>query len=53
MNFQIPDHTYYVGAQYHPEYLSSPLAPSPPFLGLLLAASEQLDVRILSIFLKE
>jgi hypothetical protein len=39
----IAEHPYFVGVQYHPEYLSSPLCPSPPFFGLLLAASGQLD----------
>ncbi|CAN0386890.1 unnamed protein product [Ascophyllum nodosum] len=36
-------HPYYVGTQYHPEFLSRPLEPSPPFLGLILAASGQMD----------
>ena len=36
-------HPFYFGTQYHPEFKSRPLAPSPPFLGLLLAASGQLD----------
>jgi len=36
-------HPYYVGTQYHPEYQSHPLKPSPPFFGLVLAASGQLD----------
>ncbi|KAJ2356889.1 CTP synthase ura7, partial [Coemansia sp. RSA 2618] len=40
---ELEDHPYFVGAQYHPEYLTRPLSPSPPFLGLLLAASGQLD----------
>ncbi|CAM9824173.1 unnamed protein product [Chrysoparadoxa australica] len=35
-------HPYYVGTQYHPEFLSRPMDPSPPFLGLVLAASGQL-----------
>ncbi|CAJ0929395.1 unnamed protein product, partial [Mesorhabditis belari] len=39
---EMEDHPYFVGAQFHPEYLSTPLVPSPPFLGLLLAASGQL-----------
>ena len=26
-------HPYYVSVQFHPEYLSRPLSPSPPFLG--------------------
>jgi CTP synthase len=37
------DHPYFVGVQYHPEFLSSPFTPSPPFYGLVLAASGQLD----------
>jgi CTP synthase len=36
-------HPFYVGCQYHPEFKSRPLKPSPPFLGLLLAGSGQLD----------
>ena len=36
-------HPFYVGTQYHPEFLSRPLEPSPPFLGLVLAASGQLS----------
>ncbi|XP_063701862.1 CTP synthase [Culicoides brevitarsis] len=35
---ELKDHPYYVGTQYHPEYLSRPLKPSPPFLGLILAS---------------
>jgi CTP synthase len=37
------EHPYYVGCQYHPEFQSRPLRPSPPFLGLLLAASGRLE----------
>jgi CTP synthase len=40
---ELDDHPYYVGTQYHPEFLSRPGRASPPFLGLLLAASGQLD----------
>ena len=36
-------HPYYVGCQYHPEFQSRPLRPSPPFLGLILAASGMID----------
>ncbi|CAN0403429.1 unnamed protein product [Pylaiella littoralis] len=36
-------HPFYVGTQYHPEFLSRPLEPSAPFLGLLLASSGQMD----------
>lgn len=30
-------HPYYVAVQYHPEYLSRPFRPSPPYLGLIEA----------------
>jgi len=35
-------HPFFLGTQYHPEFQSRPLEPSPPFLGLILAASGQL-----------
>lgn len=41
--FDLKDHPYYIGVQYHPEYLTRPLAPSPPFLGLVAAAGGMLD----------
>lgn len=37
--FELDNHPYYVGVQYHPEFKSRPGRPSPPFLGLLMAAS--------------
>lgn len=37
--FELKEHPYFVGVQYHPEYLTRPLSPSPPFLGLVAAAS--------------
>lgn len=40
---ELPSHPYYVGCQFHPEFLSRPLKPSPPFYGLILAATGQLD----------
>jgi CTP synthase len=39
---EVSDHPYFVAVQYHPEFLTSPLSPSPPFLGLMLAASKKL-----------
>lgn len=36
-------HPYYVGTQYHPEYLTKVLTPSKPFLGLVAASSGCLD----------
>lgn len=41
---ELENHPYYVAVQYHPEYLSRPLNPSPPFLGLVLAAKDRLRV---------
>ncbi|CEF71189.1 CTP synthase 2 [Strongyloides ratti] len=40
---EMRDHPYFVGCQYHPEYLSHPITLSPPFFGLLLAASGQIE----------
>lgn len=40
---ELKDHPYYVATQYHPEYLSRPLKPSPPFLGLILASVGRLS----------
>lgn len=34
----IEEHPFYFSVQFHPEYLSRPLSPSPPFLGLVLAS---------------
>ncbi len=37
-----PEHPFYVGVQFHPEYTSRPLRPNPVFVGLLRAASNRL-----------
>ena len=39
--FELDNHPFFVGVQYHPEFKSRPGRPSPPFLGLLLASSGQ------------
>jgi len=36
-------HPFYWGCQFHPEFKSRPLKPSPPFVGLVRAATGQLD----------
>jgi len=36
---ELRHHPYFVGVQFHPEYLSKVLRPSPPYLGLVAAAS--------------
>ncbi|EDO46668.1 predicted protein [Nematostella vectensis] len=40
---ELEDHPYFIGVQFHPEYISRPLKPSPPFLGLVLAAIGRLQ----------
>ena len=37
------DHPYFVGVQYHPEYISRPMKPAPPYFGLLLASCGKLS----------
>jgi len=39
---ELEAHPYFVGVQYHPEYISRPLNPSRPYLGLILAATGKL-----------
>ena len=39
--FELANHPYFVGCQFHPEFKSRPMKASPLFLGLLLAASGQ------------
>ena len=39
---ELKDHPYFVGVQFHPEFKSRPLEPSPPYLGLLLASCRKL-----------
>lgn len=40
---ELDKHPYYVAVQFHPEYTSRPLNPSPPFVGLILAAKNKLQ----------
>ncbi|KAF2634619.1 CTP synthase-like protein [Massarina eburnea CBS 473.64] len=40
---EIKDHPWFVGVQFHPEYLSRVLDPSRPYLGFIAACSGQLD----------
>ncbi len=44
---EMKDHPYFVGLQAHPELVSRPLNPSPPFLGLVAAAAGLLEQQIL------
>jgi len=40
---ELQGHPFYCAVQYHPEYISRPLTPSPPYLGLILASSGKLN----------
>jgi CTP synthase len=40
---EIKDHPWYVGVQFHPEYLSRVLDPSRPYLGFIAASAGLLD----------
>lgn len=39
---ELKNHPYYVGVQYHPEYLARPTNPSAPFVGFILASCGKL-----------
>ena len=41
--YSFTGHSYYVGVQYHPEYLTRPMTPSPPYLGFILASCNKLE----------
>lgn len=38
---ELESHPYFVAVQFHPEFKSRPMSPSPPFLGLLQSAKER------------
>lgn len=40
---ELRDHPWYVGVQYHPEYLSRVLRPSKPYLGFVAASAGCLE----------
>ena len=42
---ELPDHPYFIGCQFHPEFKSKPFAPHPLFSGFIRAALEQRDDR--------
>jgi len=46
---EMADHPYFVGVQYHPEYLTRPLRPSAPFMGLILAATGGLEAHLATL----
>ena len=49
--FEIPLHPYFFATQFHPEFITRPFAPSPPFIGLILAASHQLTKSYIYIYI--
>uniref|UniRef100_M1AP33 CTP synthase (glutamine hydrolyzing) n=1 Tax=Solanum tuberosum TaxID=4113 RepID=M1AP33_SOLTU len=40
---ELPNHPYFIGVQFHPEFKSRPGKPSAVFLGIIAAACGQLD----------
>ena len=38
---EIPDHPWYIGVQFHPEYTSRPLRPHPLFVDFVRACAER------------
>jgi CTP synthase len=40
---ELKDHPFFIGVQFHPEYLSRVLKPSPPYLGFVAASAGLLD----------
>lgn len=50
---ELKDHPYYVGVQFHPEYLSRVLQPSKPYLGFVAAAAGCLDKVTAGILISE
>ncbi len=43
---ELENHPYFVGVQYHPEYISRPLKPSAPYLGLIWVYIYIIDIYI-------
>ncbi|OXB71730.1 UNVERIFIED_CONTAM: hypothetical protein H355_010112 [Colinus virginianus] len=43
---ELQEHPFFLCVQYHPEFTSRPLRPSPLFLGLILAAAGKLQERL-------
>jgi CTP synthase len=42
--FEAPSHPFFLGVQYHPEFLSRPESPHPLFLALVRAALARKEV---------
>ena len=43
---EVPDHPWFVGCQFHPEFKSKPLAPHPLFAGFVRASLEHRHLRL-------
>ncbi len=46
--FELLGHPYFIGTQYHPEFKSTPWAPSAPYMGLIKAIIEKKNLKIKS-----
>jgi CTP synthase len=46
---ELPDHPYFFGTQFHPEFRSRPGKPSPPFVGLVGAAVERMEEEAVNV----
>ncbi len=42
---ELPDHPYFIGTQFHPEFRSRPTRASPPFVGLIEAVERDVPVQ--------
>ena len=43
VGFELEDHDFFVGVQWHPEYKSRPFAPSPTYLAFIKAVKEKIS----------
>ena len=43
---ELPDHPYFLGCQFHPEFKSKPLEPHPLFLAFIKASYENREKRL-------
>jgi CTP synthase len=46
---ELPDHPWYIAVQFHPEFLSKPLAPHPLFAGFVAASLAHKTAREASV----
>ena len=48
---ELSGHPFFAAVQYHPEYKTRPMKPSPPYLGLLLASTGKLQTFLSKVYL--